>query len=147
MTPPPPAPLSANRFLQTMLVLYVAFWIALAIHPVDRGDWFLENLLVFTTVAVLGLTYRRFQFSNLSYLLLILFLALHAIGAHYTLTPKYPSAFGWPIGCIFIAITLIASFILVSVFSSFTRCASSWFGPQERVDAGLPVSRWPAFLP
>jgi putative membrane protein len=79
-----PARFAENRFLQIVLVFYAVFWIALAIRPVHRGDWFLENLLVFATFAVLGLTWRKFQFSNFSYLMLALFLTLHAIGAHYT---------------------------------------------------------------
>jgi putative membrane protein len=81
-----------NRILQIVVALYAAFWIALAIRPVDRSDWFLENLLVFTIVVVLGLTYRRFQFSTKSYLLLAIFLAFHAIGAHYTYA-KVPIGF------------------------------------------------------
>ena len=73
-----------NRFLSILTACYALFWILLAIRPVDRGDWFLENLLVFAGVAVLVLTYSRFQFSNLTYALITLFLALHAVGAHYT---------------------------------------------------------------
>jgi len=44
----------------------------------------LENLLVFAWTAVLVISYRRFQLSNLSYLLFTVFLSLHLIGAHYT---------------------------------------------------------------
>jgi putative membrane protein len=79
-------------FLPVALACYVAFWIALAIHPLDRGDWLLENLLVFTTAAVLGSTYPRFQFSNASYALILAFLAIHTIGAHYTYA-KVPAGF------------------------------------------------------
>src|SRR5207253_8703386 len=49
-----------NRFLQLVLGCYMVFWIALAIRPLDRSDWFLENLLVFATASVLIPTYRRF---------------------------------------------------------------------------------------
>ena len=80
----PRARFGDNRFLQIVLVCYALFWVVLAIHPVDRSDWFLENLLVFATASVLIPTYRKFQLSNLSYVLILLFLALHAIGAHYT---------------------------------------------------------------
>jgi putative membrane protein len=73
-----------NRFLQIALACYAVFWIALAIHPLDRSDWFLENLLVFATAGVLIPTYRKFQLSNLSYALILVFLAFHAVGAHYT---------------------------------------------------------------
>ena len=73
-----------DRFLTIVAGCYAAFWIVLAIRPVDREDWFLENLLVFVTVGLLTLTFRGFRFSNLSYALLAVFLALHALGAHYT---------------------------------------------------------------
>jgi putative membrane protein len=79
-------------FLPVALACYVAFWIALAVHPLERKDWLLENLLVFVTAAVLFSTYRRFQFSNLSYALILIFLAIHTIGAHYTYA-KVPAGF------------------------------------------------------
>jgi putative membrane protein len=73
-----------DRFLPIVAGCYAALWIVLAIRPVDRGDWFLENLLVFVTVGLLTFTFRKFRFSNFSYALLAVFLALHALGAHYT---------------------------------------------------------------
>lgn len=57
---------------------------ATAIAPLNRRDWALENLLVVVLVPALVLTYRRFQFSNWSYLCIALFMTLHTIGAHYT---------------------------------------------------------------
>lgn len=89
---PPSKPFSHNRFLQILAGSYVVLWILLAIHPLDRQDWFLENILVFVTVAVIVATYRWFRFSNLSYALITIFLAVHAIGAHYTYA-KVPAGF------------------------------------------------------
>jgi putative membrane protein len=83
---------SGNRFLRVALTVYLAFWILLGIRPLDRGDWLLENLLVFTTAIVLGSTYRKFRFSNPSYALILTFLAFHIIGAHYTYA-KVPIGF------------------------------------------------------
>ena len=82
----------SNRSLLIVLAGYALFWVALAIHPVDRGDWFLENLLVFVTAIALGSTCRRFRFSNASYILILVFLAIHTIGAHYTYA-KVPAGF------------------------------------------------------
>jgi putative membrane protein len=76
--------LRGNRVLQAIVAAYAAIWVAAAIAPKYRSDWLLENLLVFAFVPLLVLTYRRFRFSNVSYLLIALFLALHAYGAHYT---------------------------------------------------------------
>ena len=67
-----------------MVAGFAALWIALAIAPSYRSDWLLENLLVFAFAGLLAATFRRFQFSNFSYLLITLFLTLHSYGAHYT---------------------------------------------------------------
>jgi len=56
----------------------------MAFAPFDRFDWLLENLLVFLFVGIGLTTYRAFKLSDLSYALIILFLAFHAYGAHYT---------------------------------------------------------------
>jgi putative membrane protein len=78
-----------NRFLRALAGAYAGLWLAAAVAPLDRSDWLLENLLVFAAAALLVGTHRAFVFSNFSYLLIAVFLALHAMGAHYTysLTP------------------------------------------------------------
>jgi putative membrane protein len=73
-----------NRLLHALAGAYLAWWIVLAIAPYNRQDWLLENLLVFASAGVLIGTYRRFAFSDLSYLLLAVFFTLHTVGAHYT---------------------------------------------------------------
>jgi putative membrane protein len=73
-----------NRMLQGLIVWLIVLWGITAIDPFNRRDWLLENLLVFIYSALLVITYRRFAFSNLSYLLFSVFLSLHLVGAHYT---------------------------------------------------------------
>lgn len=73
-----------TKLLQGLVAGYGLLWIVLAIAPRDRQDWLLENLLVLAAVVTLVATYRRFQFSTTSYLLITAFLSLHAVGAHYT---------------------------------------------------------------
>ena len=75
---------SRNRLLQAVAATYLVIWGALAVAPRDRKDWLLENLLAILLVVVLIWSYRRFQFSTLSYVLIAVFMTLHAIGAHYT---------------------------------------------------------------
>ncbi|NGQ93616.1 DUF2238 domain-containing protein [Brevibacillus sp. SYP-B805] len=82
----PNRPFRKNKCLQGMLSVYAIFWLWMAIEPVDRFDWVLENLLIFAAAMALSLTYRIFAISNLSYFLILLFLSLHTIGAHYTYT-------------------------------------------------------------
>jgi len=75
---------SKNRVLRILVAWYAVIWIVTAIAPLDRKDWFLENLLVVALVAILVGTYRAFPLSDLSYLLVTAFMTLHAVGAHYT---------------------------------------------------------------
>jgi len=76
--------LNRTKLLSGLLIWYGLLWTVLAFSPHDRQDWLLENLLALAAVGTLLLTYRRFQFSTLSYLLITAFFSLHAVGAHYT---------------------------------------------------------------
>jgi len=77
-------PFRHNRLLQRLTALFVIVWLVGAIAPVNRFDWFLENILVFVAVGLLGYFYRTRPLSDLSYTLIALFLMLHTIGSHYT---------------------------------------------------------------
>lgn len=74
----------AWRYPLCLLAVYLAAWLALAIHPVFRKDWLLENVIVFVAVPLFVLTARRLRFSDFAYTCLFAFFVLHAIGAHYT---------------------------------------------------------------
>jgi putative membrane protein len=67
-----------------LLVVFGMLWVALAVAPVDRETWVLENLLLVLFVAALVAGYRRFHFSRAAYVLMFVFLCLHAVGGHYT---------------------------------------------------------------
>jgi putative membrane protein len=73
-----------HRLLQGLAAWYGLVWIVLAIAPLDRHDWMLENILVVLGVALLIGTYRAFPLSDLSYVLITVFMTLHTLGAHWT---------------------------------------------------------------
>jgi len=77
-------PFTRDPLLFGMIVLYAVFWGWMAIEPYAWSNWWLENLLVLAACAVLGLTFKRFRFTNVSYALITIFLALHTLGAHYS---------------------------------------------------------------
>jgi putative membrane protein len=79
-----PQPFRSNRLLQGLILWLVVLWVITAIEPYNRRDWLIENLLVFIYAGLLVATYRRFVFSNLSYMLFGIFISLHLLGAHYT---------------------------------------------------------------
>lgn len=60
----------------------VSFGLA-AYRPDTYFDWALENSLVIVLIATLALTYKRFAFSDVSYLLFVIYLSIHEFGAHY----------------------------------------------------------------
>jgi putative membrane protein len=74
----------ASRVPAVCLGVFVVAWTALAIAPVDRGDWLLENLPVFAAVPFAVWLHRRAPLSDRAYVQATLFLLLHAIGSHYT---------------------------------------------------------------
>lgn len=75
---------TANRPLRWMVIWLMSYWLVTAVAPLNRHDWALENILVVVYAVILVTTYRRFRFSNTSYVLLTLFFTLHLTGAHYT---------------------------------------------------------------
>ena len=76
-------PFGNNRFLHKLCILFIIVFGISAIHPVMLQDWALENLLVVVFVGLLIATYRRLQLSELSYLLIFLYLCMHEWGAHH----------------------------------------------------------------
>jgi len=73
-----------KAYLWTLAVLFGVLWVALAIAPLHRSDWLLENVLLLLGVAGLAATARVFPLSRISYTMLFVFICLHTIGAHYT---------------------------------------------------------------
>lgn len=73
-----------RRHFTILSILFVALAIPLAIHPLNRMDWLLENVLVLVAAIVFWVIRKRFVFSRLSYTLIFIFLCLHEIGSHYT---------------------------------------------------------------
>lgn len=73
-----------KRYLLILSVLFLALWIPLAIDPVDRKDWAVENALVVIFALGFWASWKHFTFSRVSYTLIFVFMCLHEVGAHYT---------------------------------------------------------------
>jgi putative membrane protein len=72
------------RYRAALLLLFTALWVVLAVNPSHRGDWLLENLLVFAGVPFLAFAGHKGWLSNASFTLLFVFLVFHEIGSHFT---------------------------------------------------------------
>lgn len=76
--------LTKNRRLQAFIVVFFSVWISTLVGTSDMSNWLLENALVFGFLGFLIMTYRLYQFSDLSYLLICIYLCLHVYGSKYT---------------------------------------------------------------
>lgn len=77
-------PFSQNRWLQVFIVIFFAVWAYSFYANTDLANWVLENVLTFAFVIFLFVSYRRHQMSDLSYLLICVYLCLHVYGSTYT---------------------------------------------------------------
>jgi putative membrane protein len=76
-------PFRENHFLHLLCAAMAVVIIVTGYRPERVFDWWLENAAALTFVAVLGITYRRLPLSDLSYLLIFVYLSLHEWGAEY----------------------------------------------------------------
>lgn len=95
-----PNPAGSSLLARVLLATYLGIWSLLAIDPVNRFDWLLENLLVFLLALGLYLGRHRNRLSTFSICCLFIFMVVHAVGAHYTysLVPydAWLRAIDWP---------------------------------------------------
>lgn len=73
-----------NNWLKIFILFFSINWIVSYVGNTNSANWFLENTLVFIFLAFLILTYKRYKFSDLSYLLICIYLCLHVYGSKYT---------------------------------------------------------------
>src|SRR3954451_3975085 len=74
-------PFRQRHLLHLLMLGYSIVWGLAAVNPFKRNDWFVENLLVFICVPILVFIYRRLPLSDISYVLIFVFLVLHTAGA------------------------------------------------------------------
>ena len=73
-----------DYFPYLLLLIYIGLLVRSGINPVDRGVRFAEEWTVLAVVLVLILTFKKFRFSNFSYLMMFAWIVIHTIWGHYT---------------------------------------------------------------
>ena len=74
-----------QKFILTLLGIYLVLFTVLAFNPIDRTTWFAENLTVWIIIAVLAILYFfKVRFSSTAYFFTSVLIYLHTIGGHYT---------------------------------------------------------------
>jgi len=73
------------RYYPYLLAIgFLVFFILLGIDPLDRSVWIVEVIPIVAVFILLIFTYKKFQFTNISYSLMLCWLVWHTIGGHYT---------------------------------------------------------------
>ncbi|MGY4527130.1 DUF2238 domain-containing protein [Pseudomonas sp. UBA4617] len=75
---------STPRQTAGFLALATVMVLASGLAPLDRADWLVENVLPVALLLTLALTCRRWRFSPPAYLAIVMLLAIHELGAHFT---------------------------------------------------------------
>ncbi len=77
-------PFQKNYWLWIFITVFTGIWISTLVGTTDMNNWLLENTLTFLFVLFLLFSYRKYKFSDLSYLLVCVYLCLHVYGSKYT---------------------------------------------------------------
>ena len=77
-------PFKRNAWTIAFAAAFLSVWTNSLIGTTDLVNWFIENSLTFIFVLFLIFSYKRHQFSDLSYLLICVYLCLHVYGSKYT---------------------------------------------------------------
>jgi putative membrane protein len=72
------------KTIKIYIALYFIALIVSAVHPKEYFAWFLEVVPALIGFAVLGITFKRFRFTNLTYGFLLLHCIILFVGGHYT---------------------------------------------------------------
>ena len=78
------APPGQQRILYALLAAFAAVALWSVLWPHDYFTWVLETFPAFLGLAALVLTYRRFPFTTLVYVLVLLHASILFVGGHYT---------------------------------------------------------------
>ena len=73
-----------RRYPLGLLIVFIGFVVWSAINPAMWDVWVAEMAPVLAVAALLVYSYRFFQFSDMAYSLMAVWLLLHTVGAHYT---------------------------------------------------------------
>ncbi len=77
-------PFKKNKLLWLLLLSFAAIWINTLVGTTDLNNWMIENTLTVLFLVFIVTTFKKYQFSDLSYLLMCIYLCLHVYGSKYT---------------------------------------------------------------
>lgn len=77
-------PFIKNRWLQFFILVFSAVWVSTFVGTTNMSNWIMENVLTILFLIYLVIRYKKHQFSDVSFLLICIYLCLHVYGSKYT---------------------------------------------------------------
>lgn len=85
-----------NAKTMSWLAIFTGVFVWSAINPKDGFTWFLETLPALIALVLLAVTWNKFRFTQLAYILILIHCVILMIGGHYTYAevPFFDGLFG-----------------------------------------------------
>ena len=77
-------PFKTNPWIWVFISVFMIIWVNTLAGTTDINNWMLENALTVLFLIFLVASFKKYQFSDLSYLLICVYLCLHVYGSKYT---------------------------------------------------------------
>lgn len=77
-------PFKSNKWLWLFIIVFVIVWVNTYLGTTDLSNWFLENTLTVLSLIFLFTSFKKYQFSDLTYLFICIYLCMHVYGSKYT---------------------------------------------------------------
>ena len=77
-------PFKSNKWLWLFITVFAIVWINTYLGTTDLNNWFLENTLTVLSLIFLITSFKKYQFSDLTYLFICIYLCMHVYGSKYT---------------------------------------------------------------
>ncbi|MBK8642234.1 MAG: DUF2238 domain-containing protein [Saprospiraceae bacterium] len=77
-------PFKSNKWLWLFIIVFIIVWVNTYLGTTDLSNWFLENTLTVLSLIFLITSFKKYQFSDLTYLFICIYLCMHVYGSKYT---------------------------------------------------------------
>lgn len=77
-------PFKSNKWLWLFIIVFIIVWVNTYLGTTDLSNWLLENTLTVLSLIFLISTFKKYQFSDLTYLFICIYLCMHVYGSKYT---------------------------------------------------------------
>ena len=74
-------PFKSNKWLWLFIIVFVIVWVNTYLGTTDLSNWFLENTLTVLSLIFLITSFKKYQFSDLTYLFICIYLCMHVYGS------------------------------------------------------------------